>query len=108
MDHPAIQGNRRPPFNESHIGLSVGMLDDPILQPSTTDLFLQQLPLAIIVAVEADLRFLRREVVGEYARRAAEKHARARRIAMARYGGAKSSRAEQLAKGIPRRHVAAR
>ena len=83
MDHPAAVGNVDPALDQQRVGPAVTVFDNLIPQTVLAYQVRVETPRPIVVPVKADIVVLRQIIVREVTSAAAEKHPRARGIAIA-------------------------
>ena len=108
MDHATTIRNIDPALHQRGVGFAVTVLDDPITQTVLANSRRVQTAHPIIMPVKADIVGFRHIIVGEVTAAAAEKHPRARGVAVAGDCGAQSALAQQLTHLIAGRRVSPR
>ena len=74
MDHPAAVRNIDPAFDQIRVCFTVAIFDDPITQTVLMHQSGVQMPISVIMSVEADVSVFGRIIIGKVTSAAAEKH----------------------------------
>lgn len=77
MHHRSADGDADPPFDQRRVWLAIRERHDPVFEPERPDQRHAQPSRRVLMPMEADLRVLRRLVVGEEAYLTAHEHPRA-------------------------------
>ena len=101
MDHAATVRNVDPALYQQRVRCTVAVFDDPVAQSVSANAVDIQLPSSIIMSVKAGIVVFRWIVVGEITGPAAEKHPRARGVAIAGHCRPQSALADHLADLVP-------